>query len=94
MRHLVARLLFIQYCIVAGVLLITVPWTQGLWERITLQIGYFPLIEMALSPLARGAVTGFGLVHLVWGAHDLYELLFGEEQDHEDDAATAGHHRS
>ena len=27
-------------------------------------------------PIFRAAVTGFGLVHLVWGAHDLDELIF------------------
>ncbi len=24
-----------------------------------------------LHPIVRGAITGFGLVHLIWGAHDL-----------------------
>ena len=26
---------------------------------------------MIAEPVVRGAVSGFGLVHLVWGAHDL-----------------------
>jgi hypothetical protein len=28
-----------------------------------------------LHPWFRGAVTGFGMVHLVWGAHDLIGLF-------------------
>jgi hypothetical protein len=91
MHHLLARLLFIQYCIIAGVLLITVPWTRGLWERITYEVGYFPLIHFLQSPYIRGAFTGFGLVHLLWGAHDLYEVLFRPETDGEDDPPSAGH---
>jgi hypothetical protein len=30
---------------------------------------------LLLHPLFRGAVSGFGLVHLVWGANDLQALL-------------------
>ena len=33
-----------------------------------------PAVELqvgALRPWVRGLVTGFGAVHLVWGAHDL-----------------------
>lgn len=89
--RLLIRLLFIQYCIIAGVLLVTVPWSFGLWERVTLQIGYFPLVNLLQSPAARGAFTGFGLVHLVWGAHDLYELLFGLENNGEKRPPSAGH---
>ena len=29
-----------------------------------------------LYPFVRAAVTGFGLIHLVWGAHDLDDLIF------------------
>jgi hypothetical protein len=28
-----------------------------------------------IHPVFRGAVSGFGAVHLVWGAHDLEVLL-------------------
>lgn len=91
MRHLLVRLLFIQYCIIAGVLLVTVPWSPGLWERVTLQVGYFPVINLLQSSVIRGAFTGFGLVHLVWGAHDLYELLFGLEPEREEPTPPARH---
>ena len=34
------------------------------------------LRTFGLYALARSAVTGFGLIHRVWGAHDLDDLLF------------------
>jgi hypothetical protein len=27
------------------------------------------------APIVRGAVSGFGLVHFVWGAHDLLRWI-------------------
>ena len=34
------------------------------------------LYGILVTPTVRGGVTGFGLVHLIWGAHDLGHLLF------------------
>ena len=68
-----ARVLFIVYCVEAGALLLLVPWGSG-WEGIVSRLPLGSLGPLLLHPLARSAVTGFGLVHLVWGAHDL-ELL-------------------
>ena len=54
-----------ELIIIAGVLLVLTPWT-GLWER-----NYFvreaPVRVRAVfeSGIVRGAVTGFGLAHLV-----------------------------
>jgi hypothetical protein len=36
-----------------------------------LQIPFAGLRMLALTTSARGAVSGFGLVHLIWGAHDV-----------------------
>ena len=68
------RLLFILYCVEAGLFLVMAPWSL-VWDRNILQIPLTTLRTLALHPAARGAVTGFGLVHLVWGAHDLDALL-------------------
>ncbi|MEM6455509.1 MAG: hypothetical protein AAF772_10475 [Acidobacteriota bacterium] len=56
------RFVFGLYCAVAGLLLIYLPWTSG-WERI---IAQFPdVLQLLNRPTLRGAVSGFGLVHLV-----------------------------
>jgi hypothetical protein len=67
-------LLFVLYCAEAGILLLFAPW-KPVWDRMIIQIPLPVLRDAMLHPVARGAVTGFGLVHLVWGVHDLYLLL-------------------
>lgn len=42
-----------------------------MWDRILTQVPLAGLYPFALRPIVRSAVSGFGLVHLVWGAHDL-----------------------
>jgi len=70
------RILFILYCIVAGTVLVETPWTP-VWDRALVQVIPGELLRtLALTPWVRAALTGFGLIHLVWGAHDLDELLF------------------
>lgn len=68
------RLLFILYCIEAGLFLVLAPWSP-LWDRNMVQIPLAGLRAFVLHPASRGAVSGFGLVHLLWGAHDLDALL-------------------
>lgn len=67
-------LLFILYCAEAGTLLIFAPW-KPIWDRTVMPIPFQALRTFLLHPVVRGAVTGFGLVHLVLGAHDLHALL-------------------
>jgi hypothetical protein len=69
-----ARFLFILYCVEAGLFLILAPWGAN-WDRACIQIPIVWLRSLALHPMARGAVTGFGCVHLVWGTHDLESWL-------------------
>ncbi len=66
----VIRVLFVLYCIEVGVLLALAPWSAN-WDRAVVQIPVDSLRLALLHPGVRGAFTGFGLVHLVWGAHDL-----------------------
>jgi hypothetical protein len=70
----VFRILFILYCVEAGVFLILAPWGP-MWARTLshLPLGRFGAV--CLHPVFRGAVSGFGLIHLVWGANDLQALL-------------------
>ncbi|MFL6195423.1 MAG: hypothetical protein ACJ75H_14700 [Thermoanaerobaculia bacterium] len=69
------RILFILYCIEAGTFLALAPWSP-VWDRTLVQIASDLLRDAVLHPVFRAAVTGFGLIHLVWGAHDLDELIF------------------
>lgn len=71
----VFRILFILYCVEAGTFLVLAPWST-VWDRTLIQIPFDLLRAIVLHPLSRAAVTGFGLIHLVWGAHDLDELIF------------------
>jgi hypothetical protein len=67
-------LLFVLYCAEAGVLLLFVAWSP-VWDRTVGQLPLAVLRSLMLHPVFRGGVSGFGLVHLVWGAHDLHALL-------------------
>lgn len=80
MRRLEAllRFLFVQYCVAAGMLLTVVPWSH-VWDRLVLEMAGLPIFPLVEHPLARGVVSGFGLIHLVWGVHDLYLLLVHRE---------------
>jgi hypothetical protein len=68
------RILFILYCLEAGVFLALVPWST-LWERQLMEVPFVGLRAFGLHPLLRSALSGFGLVHLIWGIHDLELLL-------------------
>jgi hypothetical protein len=71
---LLPQILFIIYCIEAGALFSFVAWTPG-WEHAVVKIPFPELRHLCLHPILRSGVTGLGLVHLVWGAHDLDLLL-------------------
>ena len=64
------RILFVLYCIEAGAILLLLPWGGG-WERLILHVSSPELQRILLMPAVRGLLSGFGVVHLVWAAHDL-----------------------
>jgi len=68
------RILFVLYCIEVGVLLLLAPWSPS-WDRVVTRIPSFAVQGVLAHPVFRGAVSGFGLVHLVWGVHDLDRWL-------------------
>ncbi len=64
------RSLFILYCVEAGVFRLLSPWSPR-WDESVVRLSMSSLTHLLLHPVVRGAISGFGLVHLVWGAHDL-----------------------
>jgi hypothetical protein len=73
-------ILYILYCSMAGALLIFAPWSP-LWQRFLLVLPQGLATEaLALAPV-RSAITGFGLVHLVWVLHDLEGLFLSAPRD-------------
>jgi hypothetical protein len=68
------RAFFIIYCMEAGFFLLFGPWSPG-WERTAALLPSGALRVLFFHPLLRGAVSGFGLVHLVWSMHDLTDSL-------------------
>jgi len=69
------RILFILYCVEAGTFLVLAPWSP-IWDRTLVLIPFEAMRTLGLHALLRAAVSGFGLIHLLWGAHDLDEIIF------------------
>ena len=68
------RVLFVVYCLEAGLFLTLAPWTGG-WQQLALLLPLAPLRALLTQPWLRGLVSGFGIVHLVWAAHDIDLVL-------------------
>lgn len=68
------RVLFVVYCLEAGLFLAVTPWTAT-WDRLLLLAGASVVRPLALAAWLRGLLTGFGLVHLTWAVHDLDLIL-------------------
>ncbi len=69
-----SQILFILYCVEAGTILLLAPW-GAVWDRFVVQMPSADLRNLLLHPLLRSLISAFGLVHLIWGAHDLDLLL-------------------
>lgn len=74
------RIFFIIYCFEAGFLLLIAPW-YPLWDAAVVQISFTALRTFCLHPVTRGAVSGFGLIHIVWGLHDVVALAARRSPD-------------
>ncbi len=70
---LITRLLFVSYCLEAGMFLLMVPWSPA-WDRTIAQLPVPMLVSVLRWSFTRAALAGFGLVHLIWGIHDLDAL--------------------
>ena len=69
------RVLFVVYCLEAGLFLVVLPWTPT-WDRLAMLSGFGGIGGSGAHGVwgaawLRGAITGFGLSHLVWAVHDL-----------------------
>jgi hypothetical protein len=71
MNGLLALTLSILSSLLVGVVLVIVPWT-ALWDANYLLQPYPAVRAVLLSPYARGAVTGLGVVNIVLAVHDVY----------------------
>lgn len=70
---LLTRLLFVSYCLEAGMFLLMVPWSPA-WDRTVARLPFPLLAAMLQATFGRAALAGFGMVHLIWGIHDLDSL--------------------
>lgn len=68
------RILFVVYCVEAGLFLLVSPWTPS-WERLIAIVPWAALHGLALAPALRGLISGFGVVHLLWALHDVDLML-------------------
>jgi hypothetical protein len=67
-------ILFVGWCLGVGTLLVYAPWLP-VWARWTAPWTAPWVHDLLQHPALRGAISGFGLYHLVWGTHDLDRLL-------------------
>ncbi len=65
---------FAIYCLEAGVFFTIIPWTKS-WAMNPLLHATPALSVWADSPFLRGFVSGFGVVHLLLGLHDLLGMI-------------------
>lgn len=68
------RALFVFYCAEMGAFLVMAPWS-ALWDRVLFGVPSAWVQAIYLSPFFRGAISGLGVIHILWGAHDLEEWL-------------------
>ena len=75
MRKAAPTLLLVAYLFIIGILFVLFPWTP-LWERNWFLHQFPSSIRILLQgAAARGAVTGFGIAHLVLATVEAAGLL-------------------
>ncbi|MCM2270325.1 MAG: hypothetical protein NDJ75_09495 [Thermoanaerobaculia bacterium] len=81
------RILFVVYCLEAGVFLTLAPWTAA-WQQLATLVPVGGARVLLSQPWLRGLVSGFGMVHLVWAVHDI-DLVLRRSPPHARDSAPA-----
>jgi hypothetical protein len=72
----VAHVFSILSSVLVGMVLVMAPWTT-LWDANYLLQPHPGLRVLLLSPVARGAVSGLGLVNILLALHETRQLLTG-----------------
>jgi hypothetical protein len=72
----VTQVFSILSSLLVGVVLVLAPWT-ALWDANYLLQPHPGIRVLLLSPVARGAVTGLGLVNILLAFHEARQLLTG-----------------
>ncbi|HVT43175.1 MAG TPA: hypothetical protein VMT00_02180 [Thermoanaerobaculia bacterium] len=68
------RVLFIIYCLEAGIFFVMIPWTR-FWALNPI-LHTAPILNLLVdNGFFRGFVSGFGVIHIVIGAHELARVL-------------------
>jgi hypothetical protein len=63
--------------LLVGVVLGLAPWTT-LWDTNYLLQPHPAMRALLLSPVARGAVSGLGLVNILLALHEVHDLVSGK----------------
>lgn len=64
------RGVFLVYCVEAGLFLLLSPWLTA-WSHAVLLLPFGFVRTFLLTSWMRSAISAFGVLHLVWGLHDL-----------------------
>jgi hypothetical protein len=72
----VTQVFSILSSLLVGVVLVLAPWT-ALWDANYLLQPHPDIRVLLLSPVARGAVSGLGLVNVLLAFHEARQLLTG-----------------
>jgi hypothetical protein len=75
----VTHVFSIMSSILVGVVLVLAPWTT-LWDANYLLQPHPGIRAMLLSPVARGAVSGLGLVNILLALHEARQLVTGKSE--------------
>jgi hypothetical protein len=71
------HLLSILSSLLVGAVLAVAPWTS-LWEANYLLQPYPAMRALVLSPFVRGAVSGLGLVNILFAVIEVHQAVWGE----------------
>ncbi|MDX1584353.1 MAG: hypothetical protein R3338_12215 [Thermoanaerobaculia bacterium] len=78
-----STLLFILYCLEAGIFFILAPWTS-FWTTNPLFQSTALVEALTQSFYLRGLISGFGLVHLLVGTREVLLLVRSQGQSRMD----------
>lgn len=76
MPPMASTLLFILYCLEAGIFFVIAPWTR-FWTTNPLFQSSELIALLTESFYLRGLISGFGLVHLLIGTREAIMLFTG-----------------